>query len=169
MKLRLAAVIFVLLLLQIAGCHRTGRVKVHDWPPRPVDHFDEIVLRLTPPAPVNWDDRPGADGVQVQMNFFQVDKPLSVTVKGSLELALYEGRIKAAHLASARPLHTRTYSGSKLAGFAGKSAFGWGYAMRLAWHDRPPTGKIATLVARYRSRDGNVKASSPLYVPLGPQ
>lgn len=169
MRSTLAMVILAGLLAAAAGCHNPGRVKVHNWPPRPVDNFDEIVVRLTPPAPVNWDDRPGPDGLQVQINFFQIDRPLSVTVKGSLEMSLYEGRVQAAQLASAKPIHTWPYSGVELAGFAGKSAFGWGYAMRLAWHDRPPAGKIATLVARYRSRDGNVKASSPLYVPLGPQ
>ncbi len=169
MRSRRGAIILVTLLSLTAGCQNTGRVKVHNWPPRPVDHFDEIVLRLTPPAPVNWDDRPGADGLQVQMNFFLIDRPLSVTVKGSLTLDLYQGRVEASQLDSAEPLHNWTYDGAQLATHAGKSAFGWGYAMRLAWHARPPAGKIATLVARYRSRDGNVKASSPLYVPLGPQ
>ncbi len=168
MNSRSAAVIAVGLLSLIVGCQNSGRVKVHDWPPRPVDRFDEIVLRLTPPAPVNWDDKPGADGLQVQMNFFLIDRPLSVTVKGSLTLELHQGRVKASQLDSAEPLQRWTYAGAQLAAHAGKSAFGWGYAMRLAWHNRPPAGKIATLVARYRSRDGNVTTSSPLYVPLGP-
>lgn len=169
MRVRFATVILAGLLSAVVGCQNPGQVKVHNWPPRPVDHFDEIVVRLTPPAPVNWDDRPGADGLQVQINFFQIDRPLSVTVKGSLELELYQGRVQAAQLASAKPIQAWAYSGVKLAGFAGKSAFGWGYAMRLAWGDRPPAGKVATLIARYRSLDGNVKTSSPLYVPLGPQ
>ncbi len=169
MRYRLATVILAGLRAAAAGCHNTGRVKVHDWPPRLVDRFDAVVLRLTPPAPVNWDDKPGADGLQVQINFFQIDKPLSVTVKGSLELELYQGRVQAAQLASAKPIRTWPFSGVELAGFAGKSAFGWGYAMRLAWGARPPAGSTATLIVRYRSLDGNVKTSSPLYVPLGPQ
>jgi len=169
MRTRLATVILAGALTATAGCQNPGRVRVHDWPPRPVDRFDEIGLRLMLPAPANWDDRPGPDGFQVQINFFQIDEPLSVTVKGSLELVLYEGHVPAPRLASAKPIHTWPFSGVELAGFAGKSAFGWGYAMRLAWHDRPPEGKVATLIARYRSRDGNVKISSPLYVPLGPQ
>jgi len=165
----LVAGIAAWLLSAAPGCQDTGRVKVQNWPPRPVDRVDEIVLRLTPPAPVNWDDRPGPDGLQVQVNFFQIDEPLSVTVKGSLELALYEGHVGPENLAVAKPIHTWPYSRVQLAAQAGKSAVGWGYAMRLAWNDSPPAGTTATLTARYRSADGNVKAAKPLYVPLGPQ
>ena len=165
----LVAGIAAWLLSAAPGCQDTGRVKVHNWPPRPVDRVDEIVLRLTPPAPVNWDDRPGHDGLQVQVNFFQIDEPLSVTVKGSLDLALYEGRVRPEDLAAAKPIHTWPFSGAQLAGLAGKSAVGWGYAMRLPWGSRSPAGTTATLTARYRSADGNVKAAKSLYVPLGPQ
>jgi hypothetical protein len=165
----LLAVVGALLASAVASCRNPGRVKVHDWPPRPVDRVDEIVLRLTPPAPVNWDDRPGPDGLQVQINFFRIDEPLSVTVKGSLDLALYEGHVRPENLAAAKPIHTWPFSGAQLASQAGKSAVGWGYAIRLPWGDRPPAGATATLTARYRSADGNVKAAQPLYVPLGPQ
>ncbi len=165
----LVAGIAAWLLSAALGCQDPGRVRVHNWPPRPVDRVDEIMLRLTPPAPVNWDDKPGADGLQVQINFFQVDEPLSVTVKGSLDLALYEGHIQPEDIAAAKPLHTWPFSGVQLAGLAGKSAVGWGYAMRLPWGARPPAGVTATLAARYRSGGGNVMTSKPLYVPLGPQ
>ena len=165
----LVAVSATLLASAVAGCQAPGRLTVHNWPPRPVDRVDEIVLRLTPPAPVNWDEKPGADGLQVQINFFQIDQPLSVTVKGSLDLALYEGRVLPEDIAAAKPIHTWPFSGVQLAGLAGKSAVGWGYAIRLPWGDSPPAGATATLIARYRSADGNVKAAQPLYVPLGPQ
>ena len=168
-RVTLVAVIAALLASAVTGCQNPGRVTVHNWPPRPVDRVDEIVLRLTPPAPVNWDDRPGPDGLQVQVNFFQVDEPLSVTVKGSLDLALYEGHVRPEDLAAAKPIHTWPFSGVQLAGLAGKSAVGWGYAMRLPWGSKPPAGTTATLAARYRSADGNVKAAQPLYVPLGAQ
>lgn len=165
----LLAGIAALLASAAGGCQNPGRVNVGNRPPRPVDRVDEIVLRLTPPAPVNWDDKPGPDGLQVQINFFRIDEPLSVTVKGSIDLALYEGHVRPEDLASAKPLHTWPFSGVQLAGLAGKSAVGWGYAMRLPWGDRPPSGATATLAARYRSADGNIKACQPLYVPLGPR
>jgi hypothetical protein len=165
----LLAGIGAVLASSVAGCQDPGRVKVQNWPPRTVANIDMIWLRLTPPAPVNWDDKPGSDGLQVQVNFFQIDEQLSVTVKGSLEFALYEGYVRPENLAAARPVHTWPFSGVQLASFCGKSAAGWGYAMRLPWGDKPPAGSIATLIARYTSPDGNVKVSDPLYPPLGQQ
>ena len=106
----LVAVTAAFLASAATGCQDTGRVKVHNWPPRPVDRVDEIVLRLTPPSPVNWDDKPGPDGLQVQINFFQIDEPLSVTVKGSLDLALYDGHVLPEDLAAAKPIHTWPFS-----------------------------------------------------------
>ena len=92
-----------------------------------------------------------------------------MTVKGSLDLALYEGHVLPEDIAAARPIHTWPFSGVQLAALAGKSAVGWGYAMRLPWGDKPPSGSIATLVARYTPPDGNVKVSDPLYPPLSAQ
>ena len=54
----------------------------------------------------------------------------------------------------------------ELASYCGKSAFGWGYAMRLPWGPQPPPGAMATLTARYVSPDGRVTSSKPLCVPM---
>jgi hypothetical protein len=157
-------------LLLPAGCGGgRGALRVQDYAPRPVDKIDVIGLRLTPPAPVNWDERPGADGLQMQVNFFRQDEALSVTVRGSLELTLYEGKLRPEQLAAARPLRTWRFEGAELSTYCGKSAFGWGYAMRLPWGASPPPGANATLGSRYTSPGGRVVAGRPIIVPLGPR
>lgn len=155
--------------LVLSGCGNTGPVKVQNHPPRGVAEVDVIGLRMTPPAPVNWDGRPGPDGLQVQVNFFRRDEDLSVTVKGSLELALYEGRIEVEHLGAARPVRTWRFDSVELSTYCGKSAFGWGYAMRLPWGSQPPPGPNATLGSRYISPGGRVVSGRPIIVPLKPQ
>ena len=152
-----------------AGCGGDGRLRVQDYPPRPVDDVDVVGLRMTPPAPVNWDERPGSDGLQIQVNFFRRDEDLSVIVRGSLELTLYAGRLQAKQLAEARPLRTWRFDGVELSTYCGKSAFGWGYAMRLPWGSQAPPGSNATLASRYISPDGRVVPGRPIIVPLGPQ
>jgi len=163
------AVIAAATLILAGGCGSGGRLRVQDRPPRPVEEIDVIGLRMTPPAPVNWDERPGADGLQVQVNFFRQDEDLSVTVTGCLELALYEGKLRPEQIASSRPMRTWRFDGVELSTYCGKSAFGWGYAMRLPWGGHLPAGANATLGSRYTSPRGRVVAGRPIIVPLGPR
>ena len=153
----------------LAGCPNGGKVEVSDRPPRPVDRIDELVVRVTPPTPMNWDDVPGSDGLQVQVNCFQREEPLSVTVRGTLEFLLYEGRATLAQLADRQPLKTWQFDGLNLTGHAGRSIVGWGYAMRLPWGRPGPRSSSVTLLTRYRPIDGDVKTSRPLQVAMEPK
>ena len=88
---------------------------------------------------MNWDGVPGADGLEVRLHLFQYSRQLPVTVKGSLEFLLYEGVVRPGEFAKARLYHTWRFGGQALQAHLGRSAVGWGYAMRLDWTDRPPT------------------------------
>ncbi len=155
------------MLLSAGGCENGTGVRVSRTPPAPVEEIDQIVLRLTPPTPVNWDDDPAADGLQVQVHFFQVDRPLSVTVKGSLEFVLYAGRLTASQAAEAQPWQIWTLNRVSLAGHAGRSLVGWGYAIPLSWQPRKPRMPVATLIARYHSPSGRQSVSRPIFVAMG--
>jgi len=151
------------------GC-RTGPLTVSGRPPKPVDRVDKVALRISPPMPLNWDDRPGLDGFQAQVNFFQLDRPLSVTVEGVLEFMLYEGRGTVDVLAETKPVQTWAFEGPTLRRHQGKTMFGWGYAMRLPWGPSPPKSSSVTLIARYRPAGGGKDIpSDPLHVAMGPK
>jgi len=152
----------------IAGC-QTGPMTVSSQPPRPVDKVDNVALRVSPPMPLNWDDRPGVDGLQAQVNLFQLEHPLSVTVEGALEFALYEGQSDSRGLAGREPFRTWTFQGPELRRFLNRSLFGWDYAVRLDWGNRPPTSSSVTLIARYRPVRGQDVLSSPLHVAMVPK
>ena len=124
----------------LAGC-QNGGVEVSRLPPRPVDQVDNVALRLSPPMPLNWDDAPGLDGLQAQLNLFQLDQPLSVIVEGAMEFVLYEGRGTAQVLAGKKPFRVWTFQGPELRNCMGKTMFGG--AMRCAW-----TGAIGRRKAR---------------------
>jgi len=152
-----------------AGCRTSGLVTVQKYAPRPVDDVDVIGLRVTQGKPVNWDEKPGADGLQVQVNFFRRGEDLSVTVRGTLELSLYEGRLKPGQIAAARPLRSWRFEGVELPTYCRKTPFGWGYAMRLPWGATPPSGANVTVGSRYVSPDGRVVTRRPIIIPLVPQ
>ena len=149
----------------LAGC-QNGGVEVSRLPPRPVDQVDNVALRLSPPMPLNWDDAPGLDGLQAQLNLFQLDQPLSVIVEGAMEFVLYEGRGTAQVLAGKKPFRVWTFQGPELRNCMGKTMFGWGYAMRLDWGDRPPESPSITLVARYRPVRGKDVSSGSIHVVM---
>lgn len=150
------------------GCQTTP-VTVSSLPPRPVDRVDNVALRISPPMPLNWDDMPGLDGLQAQVNLFQLDQPLSVTVEGSLEFLLYEGRGTEQALAGGEPFRTWTFEGPQLRRCLGRSMFGWGYVMRLGWGSTPPKSPSVTLVARYRPVSGRDLSSDPLHLAIVPK
>ena len=150
------------------GCQNTS-VTVSSQPPRPVDKVDKVALRISPPMPLNWDDTPGLDGLQAQVNLFQVDQPLSVTVEGTLEFMLYEGRGTAQVLAGKEPFRTWSFTGAGLERCLDKTIFGWGYAMRLDWGNRPPKTPSVTLLARYRPARGSDVSSDLLHVAMTPK
>ena len=151
------------------GC-QWGPLTVSRQPPKPVDQVYKVALRISPPMPLNWDDRPGLDGFQAQVNFFQFDQPLSVTVQGVLEFMLYEGLGSAKVLAETKPFHTWAFDGATLRRHQGKTMFGWGYAMRLPWGSSPPKSSSVTLIARYRPAGGGKDIpSDPLHVAMGPK
>lgn len=152
-----------------SGCTGAGEVRVPSRPPRPVEDVDEIIVQLTPPTAVNWDNLPGPDGLQAQIHFFRLDEDLAVTIAGTLEMALYEGRAGPREIEREPPLHVWKYEGDGLRRRLAKTLVGWGYGVRLGWGDRCPKSGSVTLLARYHSPSGGTKTSETIHVPLGPK
>ena len=156
-----------ILLLAAAGCGNLGQAGLGSFTPWPVGDVDAIVVRLTPPTAMNWDNHPAPDGFQAQVHLFQLKHDLPVTVKGTLEFLLYEGRIAANDAAGRQPLRTWQFTPERLRDCLGRSIVGWGYAMRLGWGRQVPAASSVTLLARYQPPDGQATYSAPLSVPIG--
>jgi len=152
----------------LGGCQTGGkRLSVSTVPPAPVRQVDKIDLMLFPPAPLNWNDDPGLDGFQVQVLFWRLDRKLSVTIDGTLEFLLYEGRCGPEDLARRKAFQTWTYKEPELSSFLGRTYVGWAYAMRLGWGRHVPTTRTVTLVARFTPKDGQTCWSLPAQVAMG--
>ena len=119
-----------LLALWPAGC--TGPERVTSTPPQAVGDVDDILV-LADPVAANWDGQVGSDGLDVGVLLFRHDRKLPVTVKGTLELRLYEGVVRAEDLSKARPLRTWRFDSAQLRSLLGRTPAGWGYALRLPW------------------------------------
>jgi len=148
-----------------AGCQLAG---LSSSSPRPAKQVDEVFVRLSPPTALNWDDRPGPDGLQARVNFFRHDDDLSVPVDGTVEFELFEGRTSEKSVAEKQPFYTWRFENGELERHLSKTIVGWGYEMRLPW-DRPPKVSSITLVTRHRSSEGKVRTSKPLFLALTPK
>jgi hypothetical protein len=152
----------------LAGCNTDVRQKVSANPPPPVDEIDRI-FRQTSPNAVNWDGKPGPDGLEVCVHLFRHSRDLPVTVGGALQFIIYEGVISEKDLSGAKPLRSWQFTGEELKAHRVRLMMGWGYAMRLNWGRTPPKASSVTLLVRYISPKGRIISASPLTIPIGPR
>jgi len=138
----------------LAGCLTTDRL------PGPVDDIAGLELQVKP-EPVDWQGDAAPDGLAAQVRLYSGDPVRAVTVTGTLELLLYEGVVKARHIAQNTPLRTWSFSGQTLRRQARADLVGCHHVLQLPWGPRrPPPGPV-TLVARYRPPDGPWTYSEP--------
>lgn len=149
--------------LALAGCEDP---KALNNPPKPVDRVDQITVMAVPPAAVNWDAKPGADGVQIMLFFFRSDK--AVLVNGTVEFLLYEGPVARREVLSREPFYVWRFTSEELARYQGRGRGIWGYARRLPWGPKAPESGSVTLVARYTSPTGGEVYSAPTTVAMKP-
>ncbi len=135
-------------------------------PPRPVDAVDRVDFWAAPPATINWDEIPGADGVQARVYLFKADRPDTVLVNGALEFLMYPGRVEQDAPPPAEPLKTWSFTGDELAAHRTRSMVGWGYAAQLGWGKDVPTAPVITLRARYQPPKGPPVYSAPISIAM---
>lgn len=140
-----------------------------DAPPPQVVRVDQITLLALPTA-LNWDNRPGPDGVQTIIHLFQQGPREPVLASGTLEFLLYEGRVSREELAAAKPFHIWPFTASEIEPYLGRSKAGWGYALRLPWGPKVPQSGSVTLAVRYTplGAGGPTLYSAPTVIAMKP-
>ena len=146
----------------LAGCNG-GAATVSATPPRAVDEVDDILI-LAGPTATNWDNRPGADGLDVNVYLYRYARDLPVIVKGTLEFTLYEGVVRSEDLAEARHFRKWRFDADSLKQCMGHSQAGWGYRIRLSWSPAVPATTSVTLASRYVSRGGRIAYARPITI-----
>ena len=146
------------------GCEPPGKVS-RTMPP-PVAQVDRLDVHVVGAAAVNWDDKPGPDGVVVRVYFYQYHQPKTVTVNGVLEFMVFEGSLSASTIDKAVPFKIWKFPADELPAFAVRSTVGWGYAIQLAWDKDVPKTRRITLVARFVSPTGAEIFSAPVSIPV---
>ena len=150
----------------LCGCPPSrGPSAIGDRPPASVETVDTMLVQVAP-TPVDWDGRPGPDGLMVAVTFFRQPAQLPVTVRGAVEFHLYEGILRGEDLNRAKPLHSWQFSGAQLDASRARSAFGWGYVLRLDWASRPPGTSSVTLVPAYLPPAGPAIRHDPIVVTI---
>ena len=153
----------------LCGCP-PGAQKVGDTPPAPVDVVDSVNLWVRPTA-MNWDDKPGPDGVQVQVYFFRRDAEhkLPLTVSGPVDMILFEGNVKPSEMSSAKPFRTWRFSPEQMKSFLTRGWAGWCYAVTLPWGANAPRTDSVTLTAKYTAPEGRSLYAAPASISMGPK
>jgi hypothetical protein len=142
----------VAILLFACGCATTGGGG---------SSVDELHL-LTIPLAINFDTEPGADGFAIKVYASRASDPKPVSMpRGSMEILMYDGVVRAADLEKARPLRTWSFAADALRDHQYRTSIGVGYQFALAWGDARPAADHITVLARYRSPEGQVIASLP--------
>jgi hypothetical protein len=153
--------------LCLAGCKGGGGRRAGPPAPTPVrrESVDAVNLQALPAA-VNWDDRPGPDGLRTRVYLFQVERSEPLTANGSLDFLLYAGNVTRDDLPELEPVETWHYERDRVPRYAVRSLAGVGYAFSLEWGPQAPEADSVTLVARYTPHGGEPVESSPVAIAM---
>ncbi len=162
----IAILLLSLLAAGIAGCDAQSRSRRLSRPPKPVARVDRIEVLSTPVA-LNFDNRPGPDGVAVKVYLFRVDRPEPVTVRGKLEIMLYDEKVSSIDLHTREPFHVWRLGPDELAMYLSRGIVGWRYAMDLRWGSPRPRSGTISLAVRYLPPEGPSVYSDPVVIAMG--
>lgn len=155
--LSLAASVAVLLLAaQLVGCAPGGASGAGS-----VIAVDLQAL----PAAVNFDARPGPDGLEVMVYLYEQQRPQPAEANGIIEFLMYDGKIPQDKLMTAGPMQAWSFGPAQLVGARSKGLAGTGYAFQLSWK-QVPAGNRVTVLARYTPIAGEPIYSAPVAISV---
>lgn len=137
------------------GCPMGG-----DAMPAPVAAVVAMEMQVNLRA-VDWDGRPGPDGLEARVRLYRGEPLRAVPVSGTLQFLLFEGRLRPEQIEGATPLRTWSFVGEPLQRRAGRDMVGWHYVLRLEWGLDVPKAPSVTLISRYKLPDGRWLYSRP--------
>ena len=151
----------------LAGCD-AGPKQVSPTPPAAVNGADALHVQCSY-APVDWDGRPGSDGLVVQVLLFRQRRDLPVLVRGTIAFRLFQGVIRAGQIGDVKPAWSWQFQGRQLRACQTRTVWGWGYTLRLGWGQAAPATSSVTLLAEYVPEKGPTLRSDPIVIPMGPR
>jgi hypothetical protein len=146
------------------GCGAPAARPAGARPPDPVAQAGAITL-FSGLSAVNMDERPGPDGLVVELFLHRPDGN-TVLVTGRVELLLFAGPVPAERLTQTAPLITWGFDAPELRGYTIRKMGLWGYRLPLRWGPNVPEAESVTLVARYLPPSGRPVYSAPTAVSL---
>ncbi len=155
----------VLVALSFNGCASSGSSRSRDS--APVSGTVEQLHLLVTAVALDMDGKPGPDGfgARVYASSRKASEAAPIT-RGRLEMVMYDGTVKPAEMAAAKPLQTWVFEPKQLRALIQRTSIGAGYRFALAWGDHKPTQNRVTIIARHLSENGAEVVSAPGIVPL---
>ena len=138
-----------------AGASATARVP-----------FDQLEM-LCAPVALDFDKIPGPDGFSVRIYAMSSRPPKAQPIdRGTLELLMYDGLLKAGGAEAQSPLCSWSYTAEELQGYAYKTKIGTSYGLTPVWGDTQPKQNRITVIARYTSPEGLKITSAPSVISV---
>lgn len=113
------------------------------------------------PVGLNFDDKPGLDGLSVKLFAAAAGRPKAVPISdGTVEFVLHDGTFHSG--GEAPPIRkVWRYTASQLAPFGFQGAVGAGYELALIWGSDVPQSRLVSISVRLTRADGVVLTSAP--------
>lgn len=157
-----------ILLAGLACTALAGCVENPAAPPSAVNEISDITV-LSGQTAAHWDADPQPDGLEVMIYLFnRYSSNQPVTARGVIEFDMYDGTLTVQSIATARPFSSSRTELAKLQGNLVRTAFGWGYSLRLPWGTSVPISGSVTLQIKYTSPAGREMLSAPITVAMSP-
>lgn len=133
------------------------------------DRLTELHLFGVPVA-LELNGRPGPDGLGVRIYATAGPAARGIAIRrGTLDILMFEGPVDPALIASLPAQQVWSFSAANLSTLAAETSLGIGYQLALRWEKAPPREPLVTVVARYRSPEGQIFYSTADAIAISPK
>jgi hypothetical protein len=138
----------------------------------PSPRIDRLMLMVDSGSAINWDQKPGPDGVRVKLYLFQINgSKVNATElqRGTIELLLFDGRFSIHQLPDIKPLQKWQYSAHQMKDASNVTAAGPAYGLALPFGKKLPKSDVITVSARVLQPNGSAMYARPIHLTMKPR
>jgi len=138
----------------------------------PSPRIDRITLMVDSASAINWNEKPGPDGVRIKIFLWRKEGTRwdAVALKrGTIELTLYDGKFETYQLPDIKPSHKWRYSADQIKKAVNVRPVGKVYGFALGFGKKLPKADIITVSVRILNPGGSPMYAEPVHLTMKPR